>query len=85
MEGINDKEFIALLEELKRKDINRFMDMVLESLKTFPDYAVEDDAPIENKLSALKLVIKHFEEREDYEDCAFIRDLQKKIEDAEKR
>jgi hypothetical protein len=30
-------------------------------------------------------VFKHFEEKEDYEDCAFLRDLQKRIEDAEKR
>ena len=85
MEGINDQEFIARLEDLKKRDIGKFMDLVLESLKTFPDLAVEDDVPIENKISALKTVIKHFEEREDYEDCAFIRDLQKKIEDAEKR
>ena len=83
MEGINDQEFIARLEDLKKRDIGKFMDLVLESLKTFPDLAVEDDVPIENKISALKTVIKHFEEREDYEDCAFIRDLQKKIEESQ--
>jgi hypothetical protein len=85
MNDPTDPEFIALLEEIKKRDINRFMDLVLESLKTFPDTAVEDDVPIENKVTSLKTLLQHFEEREEYEDCAFIRDLQKRIEDAEKR
>jgi protein-arginine kinase activator protein McsA len=58
---------------------------LLESLKTFPDLAVEDKQPLADKIKALKILMKFFEEREDYEDCAFIRDLQKNIEDAEER
>jgi hypothetical protein len=85
MKEPTDPEFIAKLEELKSRDIDKFMELVLASLKTFPDLAVEDDTPTGNKIQALKVVLKHLEEREDYEDCAFIRDLQKKIEDAEKR
>jgi hypothetical protein len=85
MEGFNDQEFIAKLEELKERDIDGFMGLVLLSLKTHPDFAVEDDTPIENKVLAMKRVLKYFEEKEDYEDCAFLRDLQKRIEDAEKR
>jgi hypothetical protein len=81
---LNDPEFIALLEELKIKDIDTFMGLVLLSLKTHPEFAVEDDTPVEDKIGAMKRVLKHFEEREDYEDCAFLLDLQKKIEDAEK-
>jgi protein-arginine kinase activator protein McsA len=82
MEAFNDPEFIALIEEIKRTDPDKFMDLVLNSLKTFPDYAVEDNVPVETKVNALEIVLKHFEIREDYEDCAFIRDLQKRIEDA---
>lgn len=82
MEAFNDPEFIALIEEIKRTDPDKFMDLVLNSLKTFPDYAVEDNVPMETKVNALEIVLKHFETREDYEDCAFIRDLQKRIEDA---
>ena len=83
MEAFNDPEFIALIEEIKSQAPDKFMDLVLNALKTFPDYAVEDNVPIETKANALAIVLKHFEEREDYEDCAFIRDLQKRIEDAE--
>ena len=85
MEGLNDREFIAMLEEMKDKDMNAFMDMVLLSLKTDPEFAVEDDTPAVHKIGAMKKVIKHFEERENYEDCAFLLQLQKRIEDAEKR
>lgn len=85
MEGFNDQEFIAKLEELKHQDVDAFMELVLFSLKTHADFAVEDDAPIEHKREALLKIMKHFEGKEEYEDCAFIRDLQKRIEDAEKR
>ena len=85
MNAFDDQEFIAKLEELKEKDIDGFMSLVLFSLKTHPDVAVQANTPIENKVLAMKRVLKHFEEREDYEDCAFLRDLQKKIEDAEER
>jgi hypothetical protein len=85
MDGLNDREFIAKLEELKEKDLDGFMNLVLFSLKTHPDFAVEDDSPTENKVEALKRLLAHFEEKEEYEDCAFIRDLKKDIEDAEKR
>lgn len=85
MKALNDREFIAKLEELKTSDLPAFMELVLFSLKTHADFAVEDDAPIEHKRRAIKTIIQHFEEMEDYEDCAFLRDLQKRIEDAEKR
>lgn len=83
MNLFNEEELIASLAEIKENDYDTFMNIVLQSLKTFPDYAVEDNVPIEIKLGALDRVLKHFENKEDYEDCAFIRDLQKKIEDAE--
>ena len=85
MDRPDEEDFIALLMEVRDKDYDAFMNLVLKSLKTFPEFAVEDDAPIENKVSALKLVLNHLEEKENYEDCAFVRDLQKRIEDAEKR
>jgi hypothetical protein len=85
MGELDDQEFIAKLEELKRNDIDAFMELVLFSLKTHEEFAVEDDAPIEHKREALKKIMNHFEGKEEYEDCAFIRDLQKRIDDAEKR
>lgn len=84
MNQFNDEEFIQLLMEVRERDYDAFIHLVLESLKTFPDFAIEDDAPVEKKMSALDLILNHLEEQEDYEDCAFIRDLKEKIEDAAK-
>ncbi len=85
MKDLNDPEFILALNEIKLTDLDLFMELILMSLKTFPEMAVKDDVPVENKLSALDRVIKHFENLERYEDCAFIRDIQKNIKHAEKR
>ncbi len=69
--------------QLREKDPDGFMNLVLNSLKKYPELAVEDRAPAENKLRALKAMLEHFENIEDYEDCAFIRDLTKQIKDEE--
>jgi hypothetical protein len=80
-----DEEFLASLLEIRERDPSLFMQLVLESLKRFPDLAVEDGHQVSQKISALKTMLRHFESEEKYEDCAFIRDLQKRIEDEEKR
>jgi len=80
-----DEEFLTSLLQIREQDPALFMQLVLESLKRFPDLAIEDDQPNQQKISALKTMLRHFEEEEKYEDCAFIRDLQKKIEDEEER
>ena len=80
-----DEEFLASLLEIREQDPNLFMQLVLESLKRFPDLAAEDDNPAENKRRALDTMLKHFEGQEKYEDCAFLRDLKKTIDDEEKR
>lgn len=84
MDNFSEQDFIQMLMEVRDRDYDKFMELVLTSLKTYPDFAVEDDAPIENKLTAMKVILNHLEEKEDYEDCVFILDLQKKIEDAKK-
>lgn len=79
-----DEEFLATLLELRDRDLDKFMQLVLLSLKKFPDLAVSDEQPTEQKIAALKRMLSHFESKEEYEDCAFIRDLQQMIIDVEK-
>lgn len=78
-----DKELLQAMLLLKEKDPDGFMQFVLSCLKKHPDLAIEDRAPAENKLRALKTMLEHFEQSEDYEDCAFIRDLTQQIKDEE--
>lgn len=75
-----DEELLRAMVELKKKDPNAFMNLVLNSLKKYPELAVEDQHPAENKLRALQSMLLHFEGNESYEDCAFILELKKQIE-----
>ena len=84
MAKIHDRDFIQRLELLKMTDPDECLRLVLDALKTEPDAAVEDNVDAGLKTRAMRTLLKHFEEREEYEDCAFLRDLQKRIDDAEK-
>jgi hypothetical protein len=84
MDRLDEEEFVKHLIDLRTNDYDTFIQLVMNSLKTFPEFAVEDDAPTDIKKAALKVILNHLEEKEEYEDCAFVRDLQKKIDDAEK-
>lgn len=75
-----DEELLKTLLELREKDFDGFMNLVLSSLKKHPEVALEDRAPVESKLKALTSMLKHYEENESYEDCAFLRDLKESIE-----
>lgn len=84
MDELNNEEFIRKLEELKGKDMDAFMEIVFYALSEHQDFAVEDDVPIENKMEAMTKVMKHFERKEEFEKCAFLRDLKQRIEDGTK-
>lgn len=75
-----DEELLRTMIELKKKDPDAFMNLVLSSLKKYPELAVEDTHPAENKLNALQSMMVHFEQAESYEDCAFLLEIKKQIE-----
>lgn len=74
-EGMNREEFLIELIRLKEQDPDAFMQLILEALKRHPELAIADGAPVSNKVRALEKMLKHLEEKEEYEDCAFVRDL----------
>lgn len=78
----DDVEFVLYLIELRDRDYLGFMELVLESLKSFPDLAIEEPSSLETKHAAMTKVMEYFEGAERYEDCAFLRDLKQKAEDA---
>lgn len=80
---IRDEALLKELILLKQKDPDAFADMVLGIIKRFPELAVQDEHPLDEKLKALNLLLQNHEGREKYEDCAFIVDIKKKIEDGE--
>lgn len=76
-----DKKFVETLLSLRTRDMDSFMRLVLLSLKEFPDLAMEDDQPKEQKLSALSTMLSYFEQNEEYEECSFIKQLYDAIAD----
>lgn len=81
---LNRREFIEEMQRLRAENPAKFMQTMFEIIKRHPDLAISDDAPVEKKAKALDLMIEHFVELEEYEACAYVADLKKKIEDGSK-
>jgi hypothetical protein len=80
---LNDDNLMSELLTLREKDPDAFMRLILKTLKTYPELAVQDQAPSERKLRALDRMLDYFIETEEYEECSFIAGLKKRIEDAQ--
>lgn len=75
----NKKEMIERLKALRDSDVDGFINLVMSILQDDPKGAVDDIESAAKKLKALDLIMKYLEQSERFEDCAFIRDLSKKI------
>jgi len=78
---LRDNKLIATLIKLKREDQEAFMNLIISTLKAHPEVAIDDAADPDFKLKALETLLVWLESKEEYEDCAFIFDLKKKIGD----
>jgi hypothetical protein len=79
--GLYSKELADALKELRNADVEGFTNLILGVLRFDPDQAVDDNAPSSKKISALNKMIDYLETTERYEDCAFIRDIVKRIDE----
>jgi hypothetical protein len=61
--------------DLYQRDIDSFMDSVLESIKKFPKLLLLARSTVPKKKELIGLMIKHYEERDEFETCMFLRDL----------
>ena len=68
-DGLRSEDLIQKLEDLKNQNLDAFFELVFQSIVNWPDEAVDDKSPIENKTKALERIIKHFEDLEEYEKC----------------
>jgi hypothetical protein len=78
--GEGAKDIIKKIEELKKKDIGQFYDLVFVSIINFSDAAVLDNSPVKNKIQALNKIIDHFKDLEEYEKCAALKKILDRIE-----
>ena len=84
IDPLRDNKLLAAMAKLRQEDTDAFMQLVLSALKASEQYAIIDDAPIENKIKALDEMLVYFEKAEKFEECVFIRDLKQKIQDEKK-
>lgn len=71
-------EFVLELINLREADYDKFLDKLYEGMTGQFAGAIEADPTNQNagaKLQALKRMIKHFEQKEEYEKCAKIKTI----------
>ena len=81
---MNREDFIITLIQLKEQDPDAFMQLMLDTIKRNPELAISDSAPTPSKIEALTRMLRHLEQKENFEDCVFIRDLANEIEHGKK-
>ncbi len=81
--GLYSKELEEALLKLQKENIEEFTDLILGVLRYNPEQAVKDGSPASKKLSALNKMQEYLITTERYEDCAFVKTLIEKIQDAE--
>lgn len=74
-----DEAILAELLKMQEENPDGFMDLVMKVIKQNPDIVVEDDSDPNKKLMALTKIREHYVEKEEYENCVLIRDLEQKI------
>ena len=74
-----DEAILAELLRMQEENPDGFMDLVMKVIKQHPDIVVEDDSDPNKKLMALTKIREHYVEKEEYENCVLIRDLEQKI------
>lgn len=78
--NLGDEELEQLFEMARLKP-NAFMRVALKLLKDNLEDNLAGPTSKESKLSAIDAMLNHFEGQEEYLDCAFLRDLRKRVED----
>lgn len=69
------QDLILELINLRDQDYNKFMDKLYEAITGEFKSILNDDNPIAKKLNSLNTMISHFEDKEEYEKCARIKEL----------
>lgn len=74
-----DEELLTELLTLQEQDPNKFMDLVMTVIKENPDIVVKDNHDPVKKIAALSKIREHYVEKEEYENCVLIQQLENRI------
>ena len=79
----NPKSYHDLLLELmalRESNYDLFLNKLYEALTGEFKYRISDDAPVTEKKDALSIMIKYFENKEEYEKCAKLKALEEELQ-----
>ena len=69
------QKILMELVHLREKDYDGFMDRLYSALSGEFKDMVQDPAPVEEKSQALRTMIQHFQDKEEYEKCAVLKTM----------
>jgi hypothetical protein len=72
---LKTSQMLAELVSLRHTDFDAFMNLLYEALQKELSGAIFDETPLKEKHEALNSMIQYFQDREEYEKCAVLRDL----------
>lgn len=72
---LSSSQVLANLVQLRHTDFDAFMNLLYSALQNELKGAIFDETPLEEKQQALGSMIQYFQDREEYEKCAVLRDI----------
>lgn len=70
-----------IIEGLMVSNKSKFFAALYQAMMEHPAYVILSDMPQERKLDLLENMLKHYEEREDFEKCANLFKMQQQLND----
>ena len=77
---LKTSQMLAELVSLRHTDFDAFMNLLYDALQNELSDAIFDQTPTFEKQEALNSMIQYFQDREEYEKCAVLRDMVQTIE-----
>ena len=77
MENSEEEFMRSLLDRLENQSWDQYMNLCYNVIIMFPNQVLQydDSTPIQ-RVSSLDKIIQHFEEKEDFEKCAKLKEIQ---------
>jgi hypothetical protein len=77
---LKTSQMLAELVSLRHTDFDAFMNLLYDALQRELSGAIFDQTPLTEKQEALNSMIQYFQDKEEYEKCAVLRDMVLAIE-----
>jgi hypothetical protein len=77
MENSEEEFMRSLLDRLENQSWDQYMNLCYNVIIMFPNQVLQyDDSTAIQRVSSLDKIIQHFEEKEDFEKCAKLKEIQ---------